>query len=548
MTVEDWGNLTLCEALDRTVARFPDKEAIVFKGRKITFRELKADIFKLAKSLLKLGIKKGDRIGIMMTNCPEWIVARDAAIRIGAVWVPINTRYKVLELEYILQHVGANTLFIVDEAVQINFLELVNTVCPEIKDAEPGKIQSTKLPQLKNAVCLSDQEYPGIFRYSDFIEYGNDYSDAVLNRITASITPDEIVNITYTSGTTGNPKGVMTSHSQFLRSMANMAERFGTTENDCVLLPAPLFTNIGNLTGLTQCEMFGAKMALFETFNTGDVVKGIEDEKCSIFTGPPAMYTMIMEHDGFTSEKVKSLRTGIIGGAPVTPDKVEEIKDKIGMKLFTAYGMTENSAITTMSGVDDSPEMVANTCGRLLHRECEMKIVDPETGADLPPGHPGEILTRGWFITKGYYNNPEETAESIDEEGWFHTGDLGSVDEKGYLKITGRLKDMIISGGLNIDPLEVELLIGRHPAVHSVQAVGIPDHRMGEIVGAFIILNEGSKCTENDIVEFCTDKVGKYKIPKYIKFVQEFPVTAVGKVQRFKLRESAEKELGISDE
>jgi fatty-acyl-CoA synthase len=330
--------------------------------------------------------------------------------------------------------------------------------------------------------------------------------------------------------------------------MGNMAERFATTENDCILLPAPLFTNIGNLTGLIQGEMFGAKMALFEIFNTAEVLKGIEDEKCSIFTGPPAMYTMIMEHEAFTSERVKSLRTGIIGGAPVTPDKVEEIKSKIGMKLFTAYGMTENSAITTMSGVDDSPEMVANTCGRLLHGDCEMKIVDPETGDELPPDQPGEIRTRGWFVTKGYYNNPEETAESIDKEGWFHTGDLGSVDENGYLKITGRLKDMIISGGLNIDPQEVELLIGRHPAVNSVQAVGIPDHRMGEIVGAFIILNKGSECTENDIVEFCTDKVGKYKIPKYIKFVEEFPVTAVGKVQKFKLKEAAVKELGISDE
>jgi fatty-acyl-CoA synthase len=548
MTVEDWGNLTLCEALDRTVERFPDKEAIVFKDRRITFRELKEETVKLAKSLLKAGVKKGDRVGIMMTNCPEWIVARDAAIRIGAIWVPINTRYKVLELEYILQHVGANTLFIVDEAVQINFLGLVNAVCPEINDAEPGKIQSEKLPQLKNVVCLSDQENPGMFRYGDFVESGNDHPDEALSRATAAIAPDEIINITYTSGTTGKPKGVMTSHSQFLKSMGNMAERFGTTEDDCILLPAPLFTNIGNLTGLIQGEMFGAKMALFETFNTGDVLKGIQDEKCSIFTGPPAMYTMIMEHEEFTSERVKSLRTGIIGGAVVTPDKVKEIKAKIGMKLFTAYGMTENSAITTMSGVDDSPDMVANTCGRLLHGDCEMKIVDPETGADLPPDQSGEIRTRGWFVTKGYYQNPEETAESIDKEGWFHTGDLGSVDENGYLKITGRLKDMIISGGLNIDPQEVELLIDRHPAVNSVQAVGIPDHRMGEMVGAFIILNEGSECTEKDIVDFCTDKVGKYKIPKYIRFVKEFPVTAVGKVQKFKLRESAVKELGISDE
>lgn len=540
---EDWGNLTLCQALDRTASKLPDKEAIVYKDRRITFRQMKDEINQLAKSFLKAGMQKGDRVGIMMTNCPEWIFARDAAIRAGAIWVPVNTRYKVMELEYILQHAGIDTLVIVDEALKINFIDLVNKVCPEIAEAIPGKIQSEKLPNLRNVVCLTDRNYPGIYRYHDFLKYGDDYPESDLNKRMEEIMPDETVNITYTSGTTGNPKGVMTSHSQFLKSMANMAERFGTTKDDCILLAAPLFTNIGNLTGLIQGEMFGAKMALFETFNPGEVLEGIEKEKCTIFTGAPAMYTMIMEHEEFTSEKVKSMRTGIIGGAPVTPEMVKNIQTKIGMKIFTAYGMTENSAITTMSEVDDSPEMVANTCGRLLHKDCEIKIVDTETGEELPPNQEGEIWTRGWFVTKGYYNNEEETAKSIDKDGWFHTGDLGSLDENGYLRVTGRLKEMIISGGLNIYPLELENLLGQHPDVNSVQVVGIPDHRMGEIVGAFIILEKGSQCTENDIIEFCQDKIGKYKIPKYIKFVNEFPLTAIGKVQKFKLKEAAVEEL-----
>jgi len=329
--------------------------------------------------------------------------------------------------------------------------------------------------------------------------------------------------------------------------MANMAERFETSEADCVLLAAPLFTNIGNLTGLIQAEMYGAKMALFETFDTGEVLKGIEKEKCSIFTGAPAMYTMIMDHQDFTSAKVKSMRTGIIGGAPVTPDKVSEIREKIGMRLFTAYGMTENSGVTTMSEMDDSPDLVAHTCGRLLHRDCEVKIVDSESGKDQPPGKQGEVWTRGWFVTSGYYKNPEETAKSLDKDGWFHTGDLGELDEKGYLKITGRLKDMIISGGLNIDPAEVEHLISTHPAVAGVQAVGLPDHRMGEVVGAFVLLKEGVSCEAEDIISFCTGKVGKFKIPKHVIFVTEFPATAVGKIQKFKLCEMAVQKLGLED-
>jgi len=546
MRKKDWSKLTLSAVLDQTAAEFPNNKAIVFKGRRITFRELKENVVKLAKSFLKVGIRKGDKVAIMMTNCPEWIYARDAAIRVGAWWVPVNTRYKTMELEFILRHAEVSTLVMIDNAVKIDFVELINAVCPELKSCEAGKIESEKLPHLKNVVCLSDKDYPGMFNFNQFLELGKEYPEDELQKITESISPDDIVNITYTSGTTGTPKGVLTKHSQFLRAMANIAERFGTTENDCILLAAPLFTNIGNLTGLIQGEMYGAKMALFEIFDPREIIEGIEKEKCSIFTGSPAMYTMILEHEDFRPDKVKSMRVGIIGGAPVSPQLVRKIKDKMGMKIFTAYGMTENSGITTMSEVDDSPELVANTAGRLLHKDCELKIVDPETGEDLPIGRQGEIVTRGWFVTEGYYNNPEATAQSIDKDGWFHTGDLGIFDEKGYLRVTGRLKDMIISGGLNIDPQEVENLICQHPAVESVQVVGLPDHRMGEVVGAFVKLKKGAKCEQNEIIDFCMGKIGKYKIPKYVMFVNEFPVTAYGKVQKFKLREMGIKEFNLS--
>jgi fatty-acyl-CoA synthase len=545
MGAKDWGKLTLWQALNETVERFPEKEAIVFKDRRITFKQLRENVQSLAKAFLKQGLKKQDKIAIMMTNRPEWVYARDAAIRIGAWWVPINTRYKTLELEFILRHAEVNTLVMIDEAVNINYLELIHALCPEVKQSRPGEIHSKSLPHLKNVICLSEKEYPGMFHFYKFLESGRDYPDEKVFDIMATIKPDDVANITYTSGTTGSPKGVLTTHSQFLRAMANMAERFGTTEDDCVLLAAPLFTNIGNLTGLIQGEMYGAKMALFETFDSKEILRGIEKEKCSIFTGPPAMYTMMMEHEDFTSEKVKSMRTGIIGGAPVTPQVVEKIIDKIGMKLFSAYGMTENSGITTMSEVNDPPELVAHTSGRLLHKGCEMRIIDPKTGKEMPPSQPGEVVTRGWFVTQGYYKNPEETGKSIDKEGWFHTGDLGTLDEKGYLKITGRLKEMIISGGLNIDPVEVENLISQHPGVAMSQVVGIPDHRMGEVVMAFVKLKKGASCKEEEIIEFCEDKIGKYKIPKHVRLIDEFPVTAYGKIQKFKLREMAVKELGL---
>jgi len=542
---KDWGGLTLADALDETVNRFPDKEAIVFNDRRITFRELKEKINKLAKAFLKLGLKREDKIAIMMGNCPEWVYARDAAIRIGALWVPINTRYKLPELEYILRHSDATTLVMVDEFLQINFIEMINKLCPELSRCEPGRLASEKLPLLKNVICLSEKKYDGMFNFNEFLEYGSDVPDDELKEARSSIQPDDTANITYTSGTTGAPKGVMTSHSQFLKAMAAMAERFGTTEDDHILLPAPLFTNIGNLTGLIQGEMYGAPLVMLEYFNTPEVLRAIEEERCSIFTGPPAMYTMMIEHEDFKKRDVSSMRTGIIGGAPVTPEIVGRIAEEIGMKIFSAYGMTENSAITTMSEVDDSFEMIANTSGRLLFKDCEMKIVDPKTGKDLPQGKEGEIWTRGWLVMKGYYKMPEETAKSIDKEGWFHTGDLGIMDQGGYLKVTGRLKDLIISGGFNIDPVEVGSLISQHPSVEMAQVIGVPDHRLGEVAMAFVKLKEGKECKEDDIIDFCMDRIGKYKVPKYVKFIEEFPVTAYGKVQKFKLKDMAIKELGL---
>jgi len=536
----DWGDMTLAEALDRTVERFPDRPGIIFKGARITYAEMRRNIDTLAKALLKSGLQKGDKVAIMMQNCPEWVFVRDAVIRAGGWWVPINTRYKSSELEYILKNSDATHLFLTDQFLNIDLMGLLLSVCPELPLSEPGNLRLEKLPMLRTVVCLSEKSYKGVIRYKDFLETGRDYPDRELERAKGSIRPDDIANLNYTSGTTGFPKGVMTRHSQYLKAMAAMAERFGTTEEDRVLLPAPMFTNIGNLTGIIQSEMFGAPMVILEYFDTPQVLKAIKEERCSIFTGAPAMYTMIMEHPDFRSEDVKSMRTGIIGGAPFSPQLVQQIWDKIGMKIFSAYGMTENSAITTMSEVDDPPELIANTCGRLLFKDCQMKIVDPGTEEEVPPNKVGEIRTKGWLVTPGYYKMPEETAKSLDKNGWFKTGDLGTVDEKGYLRVTGRLKDMIISGGLNIDPVEIENLIATHDSVAMAQVVGIPDHRLGEVVMAFVKPKEGKRVTEEEIIEYCRGKIANYKVPKAVRLTEEFPLNPMGKIQKFKLREMAQ--------
>ena len=547
MKEKRWGEMTLAQVLDETARRIPQKEAIVYKGRWITFRELAETADELAKALLKAGLQRGDKVAIMMTNCPEWVFTRDAVIRAGGWWVPINTRFRSTELEYILRHSDSSFLFMNDRAAGTDFVELLCGLYPEVRQGTPGDLRLPKAPSLRYIVCLSDEEYPGMIRFSDFLDSGGDYPLDELERVKASIKPDDIVEIAYTSGTTGLPKGVLTTHSQFLRAMAATAERLGTTDQDRILLPAPMFTNMGNFVGIIQAEMYGATMVVLELFDPPEILRAIREEKCSLFTGSPAMYNMIMDHPDFRSEDVKSMRAGIIGGAPVTPEIVRKVWEKIGMKLFVGYGMTENSAVTTLSEVDDTPELISETCGRLLFPDCEMKIVDPETGKDCPPGVVGEIRTRGWLVTPGYYKMPEETAKSRDQDGWFLTGDLGTLDEKGYLRVTGRLKDMIISGGLNIDPAEIENLLAQHPAVAAAQAVGVPDRRMGEVVVAFVILKKGMTATEQEIIDFCTGKIAKYKVPKSVRFVEEFPVTAYGKVQKFKLRQMATEEIGLGD-
>ena len=537
----EFGKLNQALVMDQTALKYPDKEAIAYKDRSLTWKELRELSIKFAKALLNSGVKKGDRVGIMMTNIPEWAIARIAILRIGAWLVPFNTRYKTHELKMLLEKGEVNTLVFIESALGINFVDLVNTVCPELVEniAGDGNVRIKNLPYLKNLICLGSTDHRGMYSFNDFIESGEKISDSQLSKITASVGPDDVSTLLFTAGTTGKPKGVLTTHSQFLRVFSKAAERFDLTSNDVVLGAPPFFTNFGLCMGLTISELVGAKLVAFEIFDPSEILKGIEEHKITMFCGTPAMYYMLLNHDSFDRNKVKSMRVGDIAGAPVTPDMIREVSEKFGMHLFGVYGLTETTGIITFSEKDDSPELVAGTVGKNLNDGCETKIVATQTLKDLPPGHIGEIVTRGWHVTQGYYKDPELYAKFIDNKGWFHTGDLGSMDSQGYIKFAGRLKDLIISGGMNIDPMEIEIFLTQIPAVESAYIVGIPDQRMGEVVGAFIQLKKDMVCSENEILSFCAGKIAKYKVPKYIKFIKEVevPRTPVGKVQKFKLRE-----------
>ncbi|WP_319409420.1 AMP-binding protein [uncultured Desulfosarcina sp.] len=535
----DFDRLTLAQVMDRTARRFPEREAIAFRDRRLTWGTLQTLSIKLAKALLNAGIKKGDKVGVMMTNIPEWAIARSAIMRVGAWLVPFNTRYKTHELRMLLERGEVHTLIFMASALGIDFVELVNVVCPGLASHPVGcgRIQIKALPYLRNLVCLSRRDYPGIANFEQFIESGGEISDAHLFAATNALGPDDVCSLLFTAGTTGKPKGVMTTHGQFIRVFSKAAERFDLTADDVVLGAPPFFTNFGLCMGLTISEIVGAKLVAFESFDPADILEGIKRHRITMFCGTPAMYYMLLKHIEFSREKVKSMRVGDIAGAPVTPEMIREVSDQFGMRLFGVYGMTETSGIITFSEKGDSPELVANTVGRNFNAGCETKIVDTGTGNDLPAGQVGEIVTRGWHLTRGYFKDPDLYAASFDSDGWFHTGDLGSMDEMGYVRFAGRLKDLIISGGMNIDPMELENFLMQMPAVESAHVVGLPDERMGEVVAAFIQIKEGSEYTAEDIQSFCAGKIAKYKIPRYVAVIEDIPRTPVGKVQKFKLRE-----------
>jgi len=461
--------------------------------------------------------------------------------------VTVNTAYKSSELEYVLNQSDSTTLFMVKSFKDTDYVKTLAEVVPSIHDSEPGKLNHAKLPFLKTVVFIGDETPAGMLNFNSIIELGKDVSDEELAAVEATLDCHDTINMQYTSGTTGFPKGVMLTHYNLANNGFQIGECMKFTNQDRLCIPVPFFHCFGCVLGTMVCVTHGSAMVPVELFDPLKVLQTIEAEKCTAVHGVPTMFIAELEHPEFKKFNLSSLRTGIMAGS-VCPIEVmkKAVRDMNLTEITSVYGQTEASPGITQTRTEDPVELRVSTVGRALP-EAEVKIIDIETGATLPPGKQGELCARGYMVMKGYYKMPEETAKVIDADNWLHTGDLAIMDENGYCKITGRIKQMIIRGGENIYPKEIEEFLYTHPKISDVQIYGVPDKKYGEQVMAAVILKKGMEMTEEEVKEFCRGKIANYKVPKYVKFVEGYPMTASGKIQKFKLREMAIKELHLEE-
>ncbi|MCY7955377.1 AMP-binding protein [Bacillus licheniformis] len=534
-------HLTIGKLLEKTAADAPDHEAVVYpdRGLRYTYREFDQLCRKVAKGLMALGIDKGEHVAIWASNTPEWLTAQFASAKAGAVLVTANTNYQLSELEYVLKQSDATTLILMESYRGTSYIDILCKLIPELKEGEPGRLASERLPFLKNIILLGDQRHPGMYLWDDLLKLSGSVSEKALDRRMERLKEHDVINMQYTSGTTGFPKGVMLTHSNLANNAANIAECMNLSKKDRMCIPVPFFHCFGCVLGTLACVTAGATMVPVQEFSPKEVLSAVETEKCTALHGVPTMFIAELNDPDFASYDLSSLRTGIMAGSNCPIEVMKKVIDNMGMSEITiAYGQTEASPVITQTRVNDSLKRRVETVGRALPN-VEVKITEPGTNREVERGVQGELCTRGYHVMKGYYKNPEATAAVIDEDGFLHTGDLAVMDEEGYCQITGRLKDMIIRGGENIYPREIEEFLYKHPDILDVQIVGVPDETFGEEVSAWIKLKSGASMTADELKEYCKGKIARYKIPRYIAFVEEFPMTASGKVQKFKLREQA---------
>lgn len=539
--------VTVGDLLDRRVAEYPDQEAVVFPqlGLRYTYREFQEVCNRAARGFMRLGIQKGEHLAIWATNKPEWVITQFATGKMGAVLVTVNTNYKVMELEYLLRQSDATTLILMERFKDSDYLGAIYELCPELHTCPPGQLRSARLPRLRNVIFLGEEKHPGMFTWAEVLALADEVSPEELAERQASLHYDEVINIQYTSGTTGFPKGAMLSHLNIVADAYYVAECMGLRAGDRLCIPVPFFHCFGCVMGTLACVTKGATMVPVDHFRPDAVLAAIEAEKCTAVHGVPTMYISLLEYPDFACYDLSTLRRGIMAGAPCPVEVMKSVINRMNMKEITiAYGQTEASPVITQTRTNDPLERRVATVGRAIPG-VEVKIVDPKTGQEVPYGTPGELCARGFNVMKGYYKMPEATSQAIDAEGWLHTGDLATMDKHGYCNIVGRIKDMIIRGGENIYPREIEEFLHTHPKVMDAQVVGVPSFKYGEEVMAFIRLKPGVQATEEEIREFFQNRISRHKIPRYIKFVDSYPMTASGKVQKFKLREQAIKELGL---
>lgn len=531
--------ITLGRLLDETVEEYPDNDAVIYVDRdyKLTYREFSEEVDRLAKGLMSLGVQKGEKVAIWATNVPHWVALQFATAKIGAILLTVNTYYKKHEIAYLLKQSECENIIIIDGFRDTDYVQTMYDLIPELKTKPRGHLKSQAFPDLKRVFFLGQEKHRGMYSIPEIKSLGSMVSPGEYINRQKSLDPHDVVNMQYTSGTTGFPKGVMLTHYNIANNGYWIGENQKLTHKDRICLPVPLFHCFGCVLGVLAAVSHGSTMVILEGFSPLLIMTSVETEKCTALYGVPTMFIAVLEHRLFKKFDYSSLRTGIMAGSPCPIRIMRQVIDKMNLKDITiCYGLTEASPVMTQTRTDDDIAKRVETVGRPMP-EIEVRLVDPDTKEPVGPGVQGEVCCRGYNVMKGYYNMPQETAMTIDSDGWLYSGDLGVMDEDGYLSITGRLKDMIIRGGENIYPREVEEFLYTMEGIQDVQVVGVPSQKYGEEVGAFIILKSGFAYSPEDVRDFCRGKIARYKTPKYVALVNEYPMTASGKVQKFKLRE-----------
>jgi fatty-acyl-CoA synthase len=542
--------MTIGEMLESIVAKYPDNDAVVSVHQNIrwTYREFLEKVNEVARALMGLGIEKGDRVGIWAMNYAEWIAIQFATAKIGAIMVNINPAYRTYELEYVLKQAEIKTLVLQGRFKTSDYVGMFYEACPEVYEQKPGKISSEKFPFLKNVVFIGNIPYNGMFTWDEFIKKADEISqDELVNR-SETLNFDDAINIQYTSGTTGFPKGVVLTHHGVLNNGYIIGEGMKFSEKDRLCIPVPFYHCFGMVLSNMASVTHGSTMVLpSPTFDAAEVLKTVQNERCTALHGVPTMFIAELSHPDFSKYNLQTLRTGIMAGSPCPVEVMKQVNTMMNMEeIVIVYGQTETSPGVTMTTTKDPLERRVSTVGRAFPHT-ELKIIDPKTGKIVPLGDIGEICARGYCVMKCYYNNPSATHKTLDHNHWNHTGDLGTMDAEGYFRIVGRLKDMVIRGGENIYPREIEEFLHHHEKISDVYVVGVPDIKYGEELCAWVKVKTGQQLTDAEVKEFCKGRIAHYKIPRYIMFVDDFPMSVSGKIQKYKMREKSIESLGLHE-
>ncbi|KAB0640921.1 AMP-binding protein [Burkholderia stagnalis] len=538
---------TIGQFLRETAERFPDRPAVVFREQRVrwTWRAFADEVDALAAGLAALGIGKGDRVGIWSPNRSEWLLTQFATARIGAILVNLNPAYRLAELEYALNKVRCTAVITAERFKSSGYVEMLQTIAPELASAAPGALHAARVPSLRTIVSMGDVAPAGMFRFTDVIARGRDALDpAALDALGATLASTDPINIQFTSGTTGSPKGATLTHRNVVNNARSIAMAMRFSEQDALCIPVPLYHCFGMVLSVLACVSTGAAMVFpGEAFDPAATLAAVAEERCTALHGVPTMFIAELDHPDFAKYDLSTLRTGIMAGSPCPIETMKRVVSQMHMSEVTiAYGMTETSPVSFHSSTDDPLEKRTTTVGR-IQPHLEVKVIDP-SGGTVPVGETGELCTKGYSVMLGYWDDDEKTRDVL-VDGWMHTGDLATIDADGYCNIVGRLKDMLIRGGENIYPREIEEFLFRHPKIQSAQVFGVPDAKYGEEVCAWIVLRAGEQMSEDDVRAFCNGQIAHYKIPRYIRFVDELPMTVTGKVQKFIMRQRMIDELKL---